>query len=452
MMNKALVKIISVAAVLCVLVTADTPARCEVSGQTLEEQREQLQRDLDEVETKLKKLSEQSRDTEEYIEVLDKKISFLNEQYKLIKDDADAVQNKVAALENTIALNEEKIADSKREIKSLNSELSVLTERFNSVYAAYCARLRALYISGEQTGLLSFVLNSDGISSLLTRYQMVSAVSKRDGELLSSVKSKTKEIVKTQNELNDKTITLKATIKNQKEDESRLKVQKASLLKKQEQMEQQKALIEQQQIEENKLLKQLHDKTKEYGEFRDTTQKELEKIDADIEAADKKYPEPETQTTTTEQTTADKEQTTEVATKPSRYLKLTYPCPKYTKITCAFGAYRGHTGCDFSTNGHENQKIVAAESGTVILVKLLETSYGHYIVIRHDKKTKGGDSVYTLYAHNNKIIVSEGQYVKKGQRIANSGSTGNSTGPHCHFEVRVGGSSQSYAQNPENYL
>jgi murein DD-endopeptidase MepM/ murein hydrolase activator NlpD len=131
---------------------------------------------------------------------------------------------------------------------------------------------------------------------------------------------------------------------------------------------------------------------------------------------------------------------------------LTYPCPKYTTITCGFGAYSGHTGCDFSTQGNENQKIVAAEDGTVILVKLLERSYGHYIVIRHDKTTSSGKTVYTLYAHNNDILVSEGDHVTKGQQIAKSGSTGNSTGPHCHFEVRVGGSSQSYAVNPKNYL
>ena len=94
----------------------------------------------------------------------------------------------------------------------------------------------------------------------------------------------------------------------------------------------------------------------------------------------------------------------------------------------------------------------AAESGTVILVKLLERSYGHYIVIRHDKTTKDGKIAYTLYAHNNDIIVSEGQHVSKGQQIAYSGTTGNSTGPHCHFELRIGGSSQSHAVNPARYL
>ena len=218
------------------------------------------------------------------------------------------------------------------------------------------------------------------------------------------------------------------------------------------------AVIEAQQDEQNKILQELHDKTKKYGEFRDTTREELDAIDADIAAADRMYNTPETTTKpAAESTTAGSAKPT--ATQPattqqdeSGYINLTYPCPQYTAITCAFGAYDGHTGCDFSTWGNVNCKIVAAESGTVILVKILEYSYGHYVVIRHDKTTASGKPVYTLYAHNNGIIVSPGQYVKKGQQIAYSGTTGNSTGPHCHFEVRIGGADQYCAQNPANYL
>lgn len=134
------------------------------------------------------------------------------------------------------------------------------------------------------------------------------------------------------------------------------------------------------------------------------------------------------------------------------YIDLTYPCPSFTQITCDFGEYSGHSGCDFSTNGITNQKIVAAESGTVILAKNLEESYGHYIVIRHDKTTPTGQVVYTLYAHNNKLLVSEGEHVEKGQQIAYSGSTGNSTGPHCHFEIRIGGSALINSVDPSDWL
>ena len=84
----------------------------------------------------------------------------------------------------------------------------------------------------------------------------------------------------------------------------------------------------------------------------------------------------------------------------------------------------------------------AAASGTVILVKYLNYSYGRYLIIDH------GDGLSTLYAHNSQILVSVGEKVSAGQVVAKSGSTGNSTGPHCHFEVRVNDSQV----NPLNYL
>ncbi|GFI71015.1 murein DD-endopeptidase MepM [Clostridiales bacterium] len=60
----------------------------------------------------------------------------------------------------------------------------------------------------------------------------------------------------------------------------------------------------------------------------------------------------------------------------------------------------------------------------------------------------GGKHIFTLYAHNSNVLVSPGDSVAKGQQIANSGSTGNSTGPHCHFEIRV----DNQRVNPKNYI
>ncbi len=145
---------------------------------------------------------------------------------------------------------------------------------------------------------------------------------------------------------------------------------------------------------------------------------------------------------------------------------MVYPVPSQKKITTAYGSagYVGHTGVDFACSS--GSKVVAAESGIVIVSKDITShkncsctykgggyhSYGRYIVIMHDKKNSAGDYVYTLYAHNSSRVVSEGQRVSRGQLIAYSGTTGNSSGPHCHFEVRTPTSAYNDCVNPTYYL
>ncbi len=479
MKNKLYLKAISVILSVCFVFSAALPFNTALaapdahSSQSLDSQREEIERKLAAAEKKLAELGKESKETQTYIEVLDEKLLYLRQQFELAKSEVESVEKKVTSLENSIVKNKDEIVKIKNEVSALEDNVVLLNEEFSSTYDAYCSRIRAIYISGNTSSVLTFLLQSNGISNLLTRYEMISAVSKKDGELLQSVKEQTERIVKVKEQLDGKRENLSQTQVKLKSDKENLKVERSELLQKQDDMQKQQELIEEQQLEANRLLKKLHDKTKEYGEYRDITQEELDEIDKAIEDADKKYPVQNTTTTTTtttteketensnnnessskddEPSTTKKPSTTKAPDTQSKYIKLTYPCPKYTKITCGFGEYSGHTGCDFSTNHNENQKIVAAESGTVILVKLLERSYGHYIVIRHDKTTSSGKSVYTLYAHNNDIIVSEGQHVSKGKQIAYSGNTGNSTGPHCHFEVRVGGSSQSNAVNPVYYL
>ena len=122
--------------------------------------------------------------------------------------------------------------------------------------------------------------------------------------------------------------------------------------------------------------------------------------------------------------------------------KLDYPT-SYRNISAGYPNYSSgkyHGGIDFPCP--TGTKVCAAADGKVIAAKELNYSYGHYIIIDH------GNGLTTLYAHNSKLLVGVGDTVAKGQAIAYSGSTGNSTGPHCHFEVRVNG----VRVNPENYL
>lgn len=112
--------------------------------------------------------------------------------------------------------------------------------------------------------------------------------------------------------------------------------------------------------------------------------------------------------------------------------KLAYPT-SYRKISASWPQYssgKKHDGVDFPVP--KGTPVCAAYDGTVYIAKNLEYSYGHYIVI---KSNVDGQTIYTLYAHNTTLLANVGETVKQGQVIAYSGSTGNSTGPHCHFGV-----------------
>ena len=109
-------------------------------------------------------------------------------------------------------------------------------------------------------------------------------------------------------------------------------------------------------------------------------------------------------------------------------------------ITTRFGrASGGHRGLDVATSTGTSSK--AAAGGTVPVAGW-NNSYGYMVKISH------GNGVETVYAHCSKLLVSKGQTVSQGQVIAKVGSTGNSTGPHLHFEVRVNGT----LYNPQNYV
>ena len=83
--------------------------------------------------------------------------------------------------------------------------------------------------------------------------------------------------------------------------------------------------------------------------------------------------------------------------------------------------------------------IVAAETGTVIVAGYNAGGYGNYVMIDHGKCTSDGNNYITLYGHASALAVAKGDKVTKGQTIAYVGSTGNSTGPHLHFEMRING-------------
>ena len=128
---------------------------------------------------------------------------------------------------------------------------------------------------------------------------------------------------------------------------------------------------------------------------------------------------------------------------PSRGTKdWKWPTTRST-ITCGYLCYSGHYAIDIA--GYIGQPIIAADNGVIISAGY-DGGYGNCIVINHN------NGYYTRYAHLSSINVNVGQVVAGGTTIGGLGNTGNSTGPHLHFEIRTNTASQpSYAPNPLSF-
>ena len=120
----------------------------------------------------------------------------------------------------------------------------------------------------------------------------------------------------------------------------------------------------------------------------------------------------------------------------------TYISSGYGNRSASISGWSFHGGIDIAGGGIYGRPVYASRGGTVIAANWGNTGYGNYVIIDH------GDGYASLYGHCSNLCVSTGQTVSKGQQIANVGSTGNSTGPHLHFEIRKNG----VKVNPSNYL
>lgn len=114
-----------------------------------------------------------------------------------------------------------------------------------------------------------------------------------------------------------------------------------------------------------------------------------------------------------------------------------WPVPYTGNITSGYGYRWGcmHRGIDIAAGGIYGSAVVASDGGTVEWAGCDSSGYGNYVIINH------GNGYKTLYGHCSALYVSRGQSVSKGSTIAAVGSTGDSTGPHLHFEIRTSGGS-----------
>ena len=381
------------------------------STASLNDRKDKIQDKIDDAQSKIDALAGQKKETKEYISALDVKIQALKDKISTLKAEANELQGSINKVKDKIEKTENQIDDIQADIDAKQAE-------FDETFDEYCQRLRAMYVSGHASNL-EVLLTSSDISSILTRSEMIKSVSKRDSDTLNGLMEKMNEIEKEKASLEKKRIELN-------EDKDKLQSQKKKLDSNIATVNASKSELDAQVSEANALMRKLNDQTAEYMETIEDNEDELAEIEAEIRRAQ----------------AANSGSMAGSTGSGAHSGSLGYPTNS-RRVSAGYPNYssgRYHGGVDFPVP--TGSPIYASASGTVIIAKNLNYSYGHYLVVDH------GNGLSTLYAHNSTLLVGVGDHVNKGQVIARSGSTGNSTGPHCHFEVRVNGT----RVNPFNYL
>lgn len=352
-------------------------------------------------------------------EIDDKIDSLKNEQKEIQANKSETMQSvenliyQISTVENEINDLKSQVKDLQAQIYATEKDIEQKEEEYNKQKELLDARVIALYKNGDNSYLEIF-LSSSNLKDFLSKYYYAEALMNADKEFMSKVtdeknqiEERKKELEKSKNDLND-ALSAQQSKQNSLE---RLKSEKESYAA--------------------KLTADEKEKQKEIERF----EEDKRQIQAELERIAKEEEEKNRQN---------------IISQPSAsgYIFPVQGLSKSNINNKNYPSYAGHTGVDVNI-GVVGKNVVAVKSGTVVISTARISngryySYGEYIVISH------GDGTMTLYGHMlaGSRKVQKREHVSQGQVIGTVGSTGNSTGTHLHFEVRVGGK----PVNPLPYL
>ena len=372
-----------------------------------------------------KELENQQKENEQKIEENEQKKEEITAEKNKTVEEVENITSQITDYEN-------QISELNTKIEELNTKIEESQNKINEAQAEYDkqeelleARLVVSYEEGE-TSYLDVLLASESITDFISNYYLITELATSDAELLDSIQKQKEEIEQA-----------KTDLENSKKELDTSKAEKQSIT----------TQLEQTKSEKNQKVTELTQDEQEIQAQIDELAEANKSLDAEIlkkqkEIQDKLNNKPSGGNNSGGSSTGGG------AVSNSGFI---YPVPSgYTRITTDlyYSSGQYHGAVDFGSAGINGQPVYAVQEGVVVTAKSQTTSYGVHVIIAHP------NGIYTLYAHGQmgSLRVSEGQYVSRGQQIMNVGSTGNSTGPHLHFEVRQSPGTYNNRVNPIPYL
>ena len=342
---------------------------------------------------------------------------------KTLKEVED-LNSQITDYQSQITSLESQIDDANSKLKEAEEKLSENQIEYERKQETFKQRLVVVYESGE-TSYLDVLVNSSSLTDFISNYYLVSELTEMDSQLIQSLEKQKQEIENSKKEIEESKESL-TTAKASKESVSKqLKSAKAE----------KDAKVSQLSEEEKQIQKQIAELQKDNVEI----DKKIQSMKAQIEAARRAEE-------NNNNSNSGNNSKPSSGTSSAGFIK---PVNSYITTGMYYSSGSYHGAVDFGAGGVNGMPVYAVADGIVVTAQALTTSYGNYIILYHPKS-----NLYTLYAHGQagSIAVSGGQTVKQGQQIMRVGSTGNSTGPHLHFEVRTAPGYYSNRVDPRSYL
>ena len=336
-----------------------------------------------------------------------KKAEELESKKEAAQSEKDSLSAQLEGILTETAELEKKIADKEEELAQKEDELIEAQIDENNQYEDMKKRIKYMYENGNAE-FLEILFQSKTLSDFLNNAEYISTISEYDRDMLVEFR----EIVKS--------------------------------------VEEQEQVLQDEYDEMETMQNELMEKQNTVQELIDTKSDEISDLDSEIAANKDEIAKLEAAAADAARKQQEKENPwgdnpgASVVTGNGQF---THPCPGYSRISSQFGwrpkplpgASSNHKGMDFAAD--TGTPIYAAAAGTVT-ASGTSGKAGKRIVINH------GNGLSTIYMHCNTLFVRKGAKVSKGQNIAEVGNTGNSTGPHLHFQVNLNG----VPQNPLKYL
>lgn len=429
-----------VLSVACVI--ASIPVFTAFAEKSLDELRDeynQIEQEIQKNEEALGEVQEDIRTNEEKLEDIHGELDDIQAQIDILDERLETLEGDISSLNESIALIDEEIILINNQIVEIEKEIAEADALMAETKEQLLSRIRETYMAGDGSNL-EILFSAEDISSFLTRKEIITRVSENDNKLIEELTKKIASLEALETELEARKADLI-------EKEATLVENKETLSARQEDYEASKSIQADKKQEATEKYEEVQDILSGLDKDSEAYKKEIARQKAEREEVERQIDEYIKQHGSSQGDTPDEEYNNDG--------DMLWPVPGKTRITAGYPSYSDgskHWGIDIvrtdvTTKGSPFR---AAQGGEVIIAYNdgnWNYGFGNYCVIDH------GDGTQTLYAHANRLTVKKGDVVQKGETIGYIGDTGNVTGPHLHFEVRVKSKDGNVSRvQPLNYV